>query len=287
MPLDVPSTARDDLARLRDEISAAQHKRARAQEAVDRLERPHAEVLAARAEHAALKAEHDAAIVVWYESGCSGGRPEMPLKMLHLEHEIGDLTRNLGAVEDRLQAAQEALQRANEDLAILSGEHRSRVYGAVVEAARDRLQRYTTPAMVHSMLELSIVQALPPVLRGRSDPEAMSAAHRIDEMIMVARSSIGVRCDLEPARRFLIELEHNPDAELSDAGEPTIEALDPPIIKPMEDWSRYINRGSEPAPQADQPFLPNPATADPGVVERMFWRNPQREAVMRAEAGCS
>jgi hypothetical protein len=61
--------------------------------------RPRAEVLAARAEHAALKAEHDVAIVAWYEAGCVGDRPEVPLKMLRLENEIGDLVRNLGTVD--------------------------------------------------------------------------------------------------------------------------------------------------------------------------------------------
>ena len=48
--------ARAELAALNEEITTAQQDHARAQEAVDRLERPAAEVLAARTQHAALKA---------------------------------------------------------------------------------------------------------------------------------------------------------------------------------------------------------------------------------------
>jgi hypothetical protein len=97
---------------------------------------------------------------------------------------------------------------------------------------------------------------------------------------------IGVRADLEQARRFLVELEENPDAELSDAGEPTIEThLEAPIIKPMEDGSKYINRGSpeSEAPQSDGPGWPNPATHPDAAFWRFhqnqFWRSPVREKV--------
>jgi hypothetical protein len=120
MPLDAAiAPARDALARLRDDISAVQEARAAAQEAVDRLQRPAAEVLIARAEHAAEKATFDAQIVRWYENGCVDDRPDAPLKLLRLEHQIGDLTRNLGVVEDRLNVAQNELQRYNEQLAQL------------------------------------------------------------------------------------------------------------------------------------------------------------------------
>jgi len=260
MPFDVSTSARDALAATNARLAEAKAVRDEAQQAHDRLVRPAQLLEEAIAAHAIEKLAFDSRLVDWYQRGCCGERPVTPPSLLLAEHRIGEARRDLGASENALQDAADALQRANEDLAILSGEHRSRVYGRAVEAAEARLQRYARPAMIHGMIELSIVQALPSVLRSRSDPEAMSAAHRIDEMIVVARSSIGVRCDLEPAYRFLVELERDPGAELSDAGEPTIEAIDPPIIKPLPDWSKFINRGPEPeAPQSNAPFLPNPA----------------------------
>ena len=103
------------------------------------------------------------------------------------------------------------------------------LYRAALEAARDRLQRYATPAMVEAMLQLSVIEALAAELRSRPDPEAHSASHKLAEMIRVARASIGIRCDLDPARRLLVELEKNPEAEFRDIGKPQIETLEVPL----------------------------------------------------------
>src|SRR5215467_13661477 len=64
--------------------------------------------MVARGEYAAAKALNDADIAAWYENGCTGDRPETPLEMLRLERQVGELAGSAGAVEGRLQAAQEA-----------------------------------------------------------------------------------------------------------------------------------------------------------------------------------
>jgi hypothetical protein len=120
-------------------IAAAQEAREVAQQAVHRFERPATEVQIARAELAALKSVHDTEIASWYEAGCSGDHPQTPLELLRLEHQVGELACNVGAVENRLVEAHEALQRENVHLAQLQLRHCSTTYRAVTEAAQARL----------------------------------------------------------------------------------------------------------------------------------------------------
>jgi hypothetical protein len=100
MPFDTVSAspARQELASINELTVAALDARDAAQQAVNRFERPVAEVQIAREELAALKSAHDAEIVAWYEAGCVGDRPEMPLKLLRLEQQLGQLARNVDAV---------------------------------------------------------------------------------------------------------------------------------------------------------------------------------------------
>src|SRR5215469_11679315 len=114
MPLDtIAASARAELVAVNVEIASAMADRDAALQAVERFERPAGEVQIARAEYAASKQAYDAQVVSWYEGGCIGDRPEAPLELLRLEHQIGDLTRSLGAVEDRLEAARSALDEKN------------------------------------------------------------------------------------------------------------------------------------------------------------------------------
>jgi len=135
--------------------------------------------------------------------------------------------------------------------------------------------------MVEAMLQLSVVEALAAELRSRRE---LNVSHQIDEMIRITRASIGIRCDLDPARRFLAELEKNPEAELLDLGSPAIETLEVPIMRPLEDGSIYVNRG--PAEEVSEPVVPmlDPMT-DADAAARAFWQSPQRAALMRVEAG--
>jgi hypothetical protein len=60
-------------------------------------------------EHAAEKAAHDAAVVVWYEGGAIGSRPAPSPSMLELERRIGELRQDVGASDNALEAANDAL----------------------------------------------------------------------------------------------------------------------------------------------------------------------------------
>src|SRR5215471_1873209 len=98
MPLDNASAyrARQELATVNELIAAVQGARDVAHQAVNRFERPAAEVQIARAELAAQKALHDAEIVSWYEAGCSGDHPQTPLELLRLQH--GDQQQEAGVL---------------------------------------------------------------------------------------------------------------------------------------------------------------------------------------------
>jgi len=274
MSLDAAYPSRQELIALNKRLTKATAARDAAQESYDRLERPTRLLTDVSREHAAEKALHDAAIVVWYESGCPGVRPDVPSRMIELERQLGDLRRDLGASAIALEIAASGLQAANEHLAEQQVRQRGALYGAAVEAARDRLQRYATPAMIEAMLQLSVIEALTAELRRQPHPEALNASRKIDEMIKVARASIGVRCDLDPARRFFAELERNPEAELVDIGAPTIEHLEAPVMRPVEDGSQHINRGPvEEAQPVPRDWWPNPAL-DPDEAWRHFHPNP-------------
>jgi hypothetical protein len=164
MPLDTTSAypARQELVALNDLIAAAQEARDVAQQAVIRFERPAAEVQIARAELTAQKALHDTEIVSCYEAGCSGDRPQTPLELLRLEHQVGQLARNVGAVEDRLAAAHEALQRENVHLGQLQLRHRSALHRAATEAARARLYAKAVPALINMLCEFAPSRAFQP-----------------------------------------------------------------------------------------------------------------------------
>ena len=87
MPLDNFSVcpARQELAALNQQLAEASAARDAAQESYDRLERPTRLLADVSGEYAAEKALYDAAIVVWYESGCPGVRPDVPSRMIELE----------------------------------------------------------------------------------------------------------------------------------------------------------------------------------------------------------
>jgi hypothetical protein len=287
MPLDsISPSARAELAAVNVEIAAATADRAAALQAVGHLERPAAEVQVVRAEYVACKAAYDVQVVGWYEGGCIGERPEAPFELLRLEHQIGDLSRNLGAVESRLGAAQEALQTANARLGELQLRHRSALYRAAVAAAEGRLYTCGVPALISMLSEFAVIESLSTELRNRgiAEPEAMSASREIDRLILIARQSTGVRGDREPARRFLDELATTPDLEMPDPGEPVVEHLEPRTIKPMVDGSQFLNRGDAEAAEPDLflPAWPNPATDPDGAWRHMrpepVWGSPVSEA---------
>jgi len=85
MSLDAAYPSRQELIALNKRLTKATAARDAAQESYDRLERPTRLLTDVSREHAAEKALHDAAIVVWYESGCPGVRPDVPSRMIELE----------------------------------------------------------------------------------------------------------------------------------------------------------------------------------------------------------
>jgi hypothetical protein len=287
MPFDDISVhpARQELVELNKLIAAAQAKRATAQEVVERFERPAAEVQIARNELDRLKLSHDAAIVSWYEAGCTGDRPETPAQLLQLEHRLGQLVRNVGAVEDRLAAAVEVLQRENIALGELQVRHRSAVYRAVTEAAQDRLHAKAVPALISMLAEFAVVESLAAVLRGYgpTDPDGASASQELYRKILVARSSTAVRGNLDAARAFIAEISTNPDLGIPDPGDPLVEQLEVRLPAPPIDGSQFINRG--PVEELSQPaeeFHPNPATDPDGAWRHMHpdpaWADRSAEA---------
>ena len=167
MPLDNISaySARQELVAINELIAAAQEAHEVAHQGVHRFERPAAEVQIARAELAALKSVHDTEIASWYEAGCSGDHPQTPLELLRLEHQVGELACNVGAVENRLAEAHEALQRENVHLGQLQLRHRSVLYRAVTEAAQARLYTKAVPALINALSEFAVIESLATKLR--------------------------------------------------------------------------------------------------------------------------
>ena len=88
--------ARQELTALNKQLAEATAARDAAQAAYDRLERPNQLLTEVLRDYAVEKALFDAAIVVWYETGCFGARPELPSRMVELERQLGDLRRDLG-----------------------------------------------------------------------------------------------------------------------------------------------------------------------------------------------
>ena len=257
VPLDNFSVcpARQELAALNQQLAEASAARDAAQESYDRLERPTRLLADVSGEYAAEKALYDAAIVVWYESGCPGVRPDVPSPMLEFERQLGDLRRDLGASATALEFAASGLRAANEHLAELHARHRGALYRAAVEAAEWRLHTRAIPALIAALAEFGVVESLEVELRNRGfgpdpQPEALPASREIGRLLTVVRQSTGVRGNLERARQFLNELAANPDLELPDPGEPIIEHLEVRIPKPPEDGSQFINRGN---PEAEVP----------------------------------
>jgi hypothetical protein len=119
MPLDAAYPSRQELIALNEHLAEATAARDAAQESYDRLERPTRLLTDVSREYAAEKAVHDAAIVVWYQSGCPGVRPDVPSRMVELERQLGDLRGDLSASAIALEIAASGLQAANEVLAEL------------------------------------------------------------------------------------------------------------------------------------------------------------------------
>ena len=107
MSLDAAYPSRQELIALNKRLTKATAARDAAQESYDRLERPTRLLTDVSREHAAEKALHDAAIVVWYESGCPGVRPDVPSRMIELERPTWRLApgswRQRDSVRDRCE----------------------------------------------------------------------------------------------------------------------------------------------------------------------------------------
>jgi hypothetical protein len=238
--------SRHELSRLNSEIASAIAERDEAQRQVDRLERPTALLAEVTHEYAVAKAAHDAAITRWYEGGCVGYRPSSPTPMLELERKIGELRHDVGASDGALQTAREALGEQN-----ARGQKASATYRAAAEAVIERVRTKAHEAMIESLRQLLAPESVAAELSriGVRDPEALSAARSIQQAIFVARSSLAVRADPQLAADFLQRLGGDPYAELPAPQHAEVVHVDPPIIKPMEDGTKHLNRGPpEPTP---------------------------------------
>ena len=247
------TSARQELAAINGALDKAAHERNEAQQAADRLSFPVAELNKAIEQLTAVRAAYDARISAWYADGCPGSRPTEPADLAGLENAVRELTRDGSASRPALEAARNVLDERNVHFSQLAAQKQSAIYRASVEAARERLHRHATPAMIAAMSELSVIESLATVLRNLPYPEAVSASRNIDAAVAAARQSIGLRADLDAARQFLNELADNPEATLPDPGEPIVETLEPRAIRLAEDGSQHINRGpeQEPPPQYD------------------------------------
>ena len=260
MPLDAVSTSRTELSAIAREIEAATADRDEIQRRHDRISAPAIELQKTVASLACAKAEYDAEIVAWYESGCPGDRPQTPGALLSLEHAVGVLKSDIIASDDAVKAAAAALDDVNSRIGGLAARKRSTLYAVIIEVARVYLRERCISAMVASLTELSVVESLAAELRGFgiNDPEALSAARAIEQAIFETRSSVAVRGDMAAAKAFLAELAGNPIAEIPAPQQAEVVHLDPPVMRPLEDGSVYINRGT-PEPPAEPavriPFL--------------------------------
>jgi hypothetical protein len=257
MPLDgIGSSARQELSRLNSEIASATADRDEAQRQVNRLERPTALLAEAVQEHAAEKVAHDAAVVVWYQGGAIGSRPAPSPAMLELERRIGELHQDVGASGDALKSAQTALDAQNAHLGQLALARQSALYRSAAEAAGAFLETECKPAMIASLAKLAVIESLAAELRrlGTREPAAMSVSRDLDKMLMATRQSVAVRGDLQSAVDFLDALSRDPAAVLSVPQ--TFEAVELPdrSVKPMEDGTKYLNRGPVEAPP--EPVFP-------------------------------
>jgi hypothetical protein len=215
MPLDtISNSARAALAAINAQLAEATAIRDEAQQVYDRLA-PAAERLEG------LVGEHQVELRAMIDGSVSVGTyTDRLLRSNELSAEITALRSEVDL--DVVRAARTARDQANEHLAELSNRHTAVLYGAAEEAARDWVQRYATPALIQGLLQLSVVQALAVELRGRGE---LNVSYGLDEMIRVARDSIGVRGDREVARRLLAELAKNPEAGFVDIGSPAVETV--------------------------------------------------------------
>jgi hypothetical protein len=268
-PLDTTSsTARFELAAINEQIAQAVAERDRAQQQLDNIETPVRLLQEAADEYTREKVLADTAIREWYESGCPGVRPEPSRSMIRLERRIGDLRRDSQITEQALQDAKDALQAANGHLGDLDARRRVAAYAVAREAAEWRLHDRAIPALISALNEFATLESLAAELRNPVyGSEGLTAAREISDGLSYARQSIAVRGDLAPAKRFLNELLDNPEAELPDPGEPKVEHIEPPVMKPLEDGTKYPNIGHPDDPIAvvdTWPNLPNPAELVPG-----------------------
>jgi hypothetical protein len=79
------SQARTALRHANEALAAARDEAAAAAAAYNRLAAPTTMLAGVEAQHAALKVEHDGAIVAWYEAGAVGDRPALPDELEELE----------------------------------------------------------------------------------------------------------------------------------------------------------------------------------------------------------
>jgi tetratricopeptide (TPR) repeat protein len=143
-------TRRQELAALNAQLAEAAAARDRAQSVIDRLAKPQKLLEEAVVQHAAEKADFDARLVEWYTNGCPGERPPTPPSLLLAEHRIGEARRDLGANENALETARDALQAAAEDLAN-SAQQQGALYRAAVRAAEARLHAHAVPALIAAL----------------------------------------------------------------------------------------------------------------------------------------
>jgi hypothetical protein len=111
------SQARTALRHANEALAAARDEAAAAAAAYNRLAAPTTMLAGVEAQHAALKVEHDGAIVAWYEAGAVGDRPALPDELEELERRIGQLRSDGAANETALERAQEAVQHASARMA--------------------------------------------------------------------------------------------------------------------------------------------------------------------------
>jgi chromosome segregation ATPase len=268
MPLDDAGTsARAELAAINRELETATANRDEAQRQVDRLGRPAANLDKAIADLTVVRAAYDARISAWYADGCAPGpRPDEPTGLAALEQAVRQLTGDGAASRPAAEAAQSVLDEQNARLGPLAAQKTSATYRSAAEAAKEYLERECRPAMVESLRRLSAVESLVRELNrlGVRAPMALSAARQIEQQLFVTRSSLAVRGDMAAAKAFLAELAGNPMAEIPAPQHAEIVHVDPPVIKPAEDGTKYLNRGpveEPPEPTFDTSFGSQPSWA--------------------------
>jgi hypothetical protein len=244
--------ARAELARASEQFAVARDELDRAQRPAQRLAAVLAELTAAEQRLVELRAKDEAELAQWLAGGADGPRPSPSDETLVAEQRLARLSRDAGAARSALPGLQAEVDAQNARLGSLAAQRQSALFRSATEAAREYLVQQCRPAMIESLRRLSAVESLVRELNrsGISQPEALSAGREIEQQLFVTRSSLAVRGDMAAAKAFLAELAGNPMAEIPAPQNAEVVHVDPPVIKPMEDGSVYINRGlAEPSPE--------------------------------------